>query len=49
MARYWYITNYQKETKSSNKLYHKKWADNTIVGAESIVLLELIEVLEQKG
>ena len=46
MARYQYITDYQKEETLSNKLYHKKQVENTIVGAEAIILLELIEVLK---
>ena len=46
MAGYWCITDCQKEEILSNKLYYKKWAENTIVGVEAIILLELIEVLE---
>ena len=39
--------------KSRNKLekevYHKKWTNNIVVGAEVITLLELLEVIKRKG
>jgi len=46
MSGHWCIRDKNKQLLLSNTLYHKKWQDNTIVGAEVIVLLELIEVLE---
>ena len=31
------------------ELYHKKWNQNTVVGAKVIILLKLLEILERKG
>ena len=30
-------------------MYHKNWESNTAIGAETIMLLELMEVLLRKG
>ena len=30
-------------------IYHKNWIGNTIIEVETIILLELIEVIERKG
>ena len=49
MTGHWCIKNNQQQTLLKNHLCHKKWYDNAIVGAEAIVLLDLIEVLERKG
>ena len=32
-----------------NSLFHKEWGSNTIVGAEAITLLELLEVINKKS
>ena len=32
-----------------NRIYHKKWDNNTPKTAEVILLLELVEVLERRG
>ena len=49
MAGCWTIRNESNELLLQNHLYHKEWENNTIVGAEAITLLELIEVIERKG
>jgi len=49
MAGCWMIRNESNELLLQNHLYHKEWENNTIVGAEAITLLELIEVIERKG
>jgi hypothetical protein len=49
MAGHWIIADRRKELHLQNTLYHKKWGNNTIVGAETITLLELFEVLWRKG
>ena len=49
MAGYWIIRNKSNELLLQNHMYHKEWENNTIVGAEAITLLELIEVIERKG
>ena len=49
MSGYWCIRDINKQLLMCNTMYHKQWQDNTVVGAESIVLLELMEILERKG
>ena len=39
----------ERKYKISTKLYHKKWKDNTSRVAKTIVLIELITVLERRG
>ena len=49
MAGHWIIADRRKELHLQNTLYHKKGGNNTIIGAETITLLELFEVLWRKG
>jgi len=49
MAGHWIIADRRKELHLQNTLCHKKWGNNTIIGAETITLLELFEVLWRKG
>ena len=49
MTGYWCIKDRDKKTLADNLLYHKEWMENTAKGAETITLLELIEVLGRKG
>ena len=49
MGGYWIFTSTTKAFEIKNTLYHKYWAENTCVGAEAIVLLELIHMIEKKG
>ena len=49
MGGYWKIINTEIKYEISNTLYHKEWGKNTVVGAEVIVMLELLVVLEKKG
>ena len=30
-------------------LFHKEWKHNTSIGAETIVLLDLLEIIEKEG
>ena len=48
MAGCWTIRNESNELLLQNHMYHKEWENNTIVRAEAITLLELIEVIERK-
>jgi len=49
MTGYWCIQDGNQNTLTENLLYHKEWMENTAKGAETITLLELIEVLGRKG
>ena len=49
MGGHWILTNRSQSFELENTLYHKNWQDNTCVGAEAIVLLELMEVIKRKG
>ena len=49
MGGYWIIINKEQTIEVKNTLFHKNWDDNTYKGAEAIILLELIEVIEKKG
>ena len=49
MGEYWIITNEQQSFQLSNHLYSKQWEKNTPCSTKAIVLLELIEVLYNKG
>ena len=49
MTGYWCIKDGNQNTLIENLLYHKEWMDNTSKGAETITLLELIEVIGSKG
>ena len=49
MASFWCLTAMNLQTEISRELYFKEWNNNTIRGAEVIVLLELLQVLERKG
>ena len=43
------ITDINRKEEIHNTLYHKEWNINTIKGAEAIVMLELLMVIERKG
>ena len=47
MAGYWILTDKKRKFEIKNTVYYKKWVNNTIVGAEIIMLLELFEVLKK--
>ena len=49
MGGHWVITDQKNEEVIENTLYHKAWRNNTIKGAEAIVLLELVMVLHKRG
>jgi len=49
MGDCWIITDEFKRTNLENRLYHKKWENNTPRGTKVAILLELLEVLECKG
>ena len=49
MAGYQCVKNLQQQPLLKNTTHHKELEDNTIVGAETIVLLEQLEVIEKKG
>ena len=49
IARYWCIKDFQDQMLLDNALNHKEWLGNTEVGAETIVLLKLAEMLEKNG
>ena len=46
---YWKITNLQQSVSLQHGIYHKNWIGNTIIEAETITLLELIELIERRG
>jgi len=48
MTGHWIITTYQQTHQIERTIYHKDWKQNTIVGAEAITLLELLEVISKK-
>jgi len=49
MTGHWRIESEDRSIKLENTLYHKEWGANTIVGAEVITLLELLEVIYKKS
>ena len=49
MARFWCIRNQTQELLLKYHLYHKEWENNTVIGAEAMMLLELIETINKKG
>ena len=49
MARVWIIKNLEEEELLKHNIYHKDWSENTVVGAEAITLLALIETVCKKG
>ena len=49
MTGYWCIRDAKKQLLSKNSMHHKQWQNNTSAGAEAVVLLELMEILERKG
>ena len=49
MGSHWLITDEKKQDMIQNTLFHKSWGNNTIKGAEAIVLLELITVLHKRS
>ena len=44
----WIISDIDRSFDISNKLFHKRWNDNTSGAAEVIVLFELITVIERR-
>ena len=48
-SRYWIIIDKQKKLRLNNESYHEEWRYNTPHVAEAITLLELLEVIGQKG
>ena len=48
MGGHWKIINTEIKYEISNILYYKEQSKNTVVGAEVIVMLELLVVLEKK-
>ena len=49
MGGYWRLMNADSKEETRNTLHHKEWDKSTIVGAEAIVLLDLLAMLEKKG
>ena len=49
MGRAWMIKNNNDNKLLSNEIYHKEWKENSNRLAEVIILLELIQVIEQKS
>jgi len=49
MTGHWIIASMDRSIKVENTIYHQTWGDNTIVGAEAITLLELLEVIHKKS
>ena len=49
MTGHWIIETIDRSTKLENTLFHKEWGANTIVGAEVITLLEMLEVIHKKS
>ena len=49
MAGHWCMKDLQQQMLESSTMFHKEWKCNTIVGAEAIVLLQMLEVIERKG
>ena len=48
MTKYQIITLIQRNIYIEKTIYHKDWRNNTIIGAEKITLLKLIEVIVKK-
>ena len=49
MGGHWIVTDEKNEEILDNTIYHKAWRNNTIKGAEAIVLLELVTMLHKRG
>ena len=49
IARCWTIRSKSNELLLQNHNYHKEQENNTIIGAEAITLLELVDAIERKG
>ena len=49
IEEYWIVTDINQEEKIQNTLYYKEWKSNIIKGAEVIIILELLIVLERRG
>ena len=44
-----FITDEKKQKMMHNTLFHKSWSNNTVKGAEAIMLLELVTVLYKRS
>jgi hypothetical protein len=49
MGGCWILEDREKSVRKEHTIYHKQWEDNSSGIAEVMVLLELLEVIEQKG
>ena len=49
MGRAWIVMKNNGQEVLFNRLYHKKWADNSSKSAEVIILLELVQVIVKKS
>ena len=49
VADHWILTNNERQYKLKSTICHKNWSNNTIVGAETITLLESFQALHRKG
>ena len=49
MAGHWRIESTDRSIKLKNTLFHKEQGANTIVGAEVVTLLEMLEVIHKKS
>ena len=49
MIGHWRIKIIDRSIKLKNTLFCKEWEENTIVGAEVITLLEILEVIHKKS
>ena len=49
MGRVWMIMKNNREEVLSNRLYHKKWAENSSKSVEALLLLELVQVIVKKS
>jgi len=48
MTGHWMLITTRQTNLTERTIYHKQWHPNTIVGAETITLLELVEVINKK-
>jgi len=49
MTGHWIIASTNENIRIENTIFHRSWGNNTIVGAEAITLLELVEVISRKS
>ena len=49
MASFWCVKDIDQSNLSERETYHKEWQENSVIRAETIALLKLMEVLNKKG